>query len=234
MKDNLSEDGIICIQLSYILSMLENMNFYDICHEHLEYYSINSLKFLFEKNNLRIFDVEVNDVNGGSVIVFISHLDSKFKSSKNLSKQLEIEKNSKLNDVDTYKSFNKKLILLKELIYETIKAENQKGGYVVGLGASTKGNVLLQFFNLTRDIIPFIGEINMAKIGLRTLGSDIPIVSDSELNEKKPTLKLVLPWYFKDEIIKRENEYLASGGGLLFPMPYPHIVDINGETKLKI
>jgi hypothetical protein len=110
--------------------------------------------------------------------------------------------------------------------------EIKNGGFVVGLGASTKGNVLLQFFGLTKEYIPFISEISVEKIGLRTLGSDIPLVSDARINEMKPSMKLVLPWYFKNEIVARESDYLNAGGKLFFPMPSPHIVSSSGEIAV--
>jgi len=232
LKLNLAEDGIICIQLSYVLAMIENMNFYDICHEHLEYYSLETLEGLMKRQGLKIFHAEQNMVNGGSLVVFITHSDSEFEKSKNYMDLYNRELNYDLKNSLVYVSFWNKLLALRDIVRKTIRVENQNGGFVVGLGASTKGNVLLQFFGLNKEIIPFIGEISNEKIGLRTLGSDIPIISDSELNRMKPTLKLVLPWYFKEEIVIRERDYIDSGGKLFFPMPYPHLITSNGEILL--
>jgi hypothetical protein len=232
LKTCLADDGIICIQLSYLLSMLVNMNFYDICHEHLEYYSLETLNFLFNKNGLRIFDAELNDVNGGSLVVYVCHLESDREESRSYRDALHNEAENNLRDLQVFADFEARLLALKTVVLSTITAEIEGGGKVLGLGASTKGNVLLQFFDLTKNLIPYIGEINREKIGLRTLGSDIPIVSDADLNAMNPTLKLVLPWYFKDEIVKRETDFLTSGGKLLFPMPYAHIVSQTGEQIL--
>ena len=107
-----------------------------------------------------------------------------------------------------------------------------KDNLVIGLGASTKGNMLLQTFGLDKSIIPYISERNPDKVGLRTLGSDIELISEEEAHDKKPSMMLVLPWYFKDEIVKREKNYIESGGKLLIPMPYPHIVTQSGEVLL--
>ena len=145
---------------------------------------------------------------------------------------LQEEISADLLSHQTYLDFGKRIESLKKRVYSTIKTEVESGGYVVGLGASTKGNVLLQFFGLTKEYIPFISEINIEKIGLRTLGSDIPLVSDSSINEMNPSMKLVLPWYFKNEIIARESDYIKAGGKLFFPMPYPHIVTQSGETEI--
>jgi hypothetical protein len=232
VKNTLAKDGIFCIQLSYVLSMINNMNFYDICHEHLEYYSLESLNFLMERHGLTIFDAELNEVNGGSALVFITHVENKMALSENYKKLIKTEQTAKLKNPKVYLDFGKKINELKEKVYKTIKNENKNGGYVAGLGASTKGNVLLQFFGLTKELIPVISEINKSKIGLRTLGSDIPLVSDGEIDKLNPTMKLVLPWYFKNEIINRESNYIENGGKLFFPMPYPHIVSKSGELAI--
>jgi hypothetical protein len=230
VKKTLAKDGVWCIQLSYVLSMLKNMNFYDICHEHLEYYSLETLNFLMEKHGLTIFDAELNGVNGGSALVFITHLENQLEATSKLQDLLQQEKSAHLSSRETYLEFGSRINELKTKVFNTIMTEVKNGGLVVGLGASTKGNVLLQFFGLTKDYIPFISEINVTKIGLRTLGSDIPLVSDATINEMKPSMKLVLPWYFKDEIVARESEYLMAGGKLFFPMPHPHIVTNSGEV----
>lgn len=228
----LASDGVWCIQLSYVLFMLNNMNFYDICHEHLEYYSLATLNNLMERNGLTIFDAEINAVNGGSVRVFIAHTARKLKKSANLLKLLARERRFKLDDPATYRAFDKKIRLLATLVRAYLMNEIGAKRAVIGLGASTKGNVLLQLFGITKKILPYISEINPAKIGLRTLGTDIGLISDEAANKLNPSVKLVLPWYFKNEIMKREKAYLAHGGKLLFPMPYAHLVGKDGETRL--
>ncbi len=228
----LAPDGIWCIQLSYVLSMLENMNFYDICHEHLEYYSLAVLNHLMERNGLTIFDAETNAVNGGSVRVFITHKARGLKKSKNLLKLLARERRFDLYNPATYIAFDKKIRSLTTMIRSYLINEIKAKKTVIGLGASTKGNVLLQLFGIDKVMLPYISEINPSKINLRTLGTDIKLISDETANKLNPSTKLVLPWYFKNEIVKREKPYLAQGGNLLFPMPYAHLVGKNGEVKL--
>ena len=109
-----------------------------------------------------------------------------------------------------------------------IKKENK----VFGLGASTKGNMLLQLFGITKEIMPFISERNPKKVGLKTLGTDIELISEKQARSLKPSCMLVLPWYFKDEIVEREKQFIEEGGVLLIPMPYPHIVSKEGEINL--
>jgi hypothetical protein len=228
----LAPDGVWCIQLSYVLSMLENMNFYDICHEHLEYYSLLTLNNLMERNGLTIFDAELNAVNGGSARVFITHMARKLKKSANLTKLIARERRFKRADPATYIAFDKKIRSLAVTVRAYLARELKAGRNVIGLGASTKGNVLLQLFGINKTMLPCISEINKTKIGLRTLGTDIELISDEAANALKPSVKLVLPWYFKKEIVKREKPYLSSGGALLFPMPYAHIVRKGGEEKI--
>lgn len=228
----LAPDGVWCIQLSYALAMLLNMNFYDICHEHLEYYSLATLDYLMARHGLMIFDAETNPVNGGSVRVFIAHKARKVKKSANLLKLLTKERRAKLDDPATYVAFDKKIRSLAVLVRGYLAKEIKAKRSVIGLGASTKGNVLLQLFGITKKMLPYISEINATKIGLRTLGTDIELISDEAANKLNPSVKLVLPWYFKDEIVKREKAYLVAGGSLLFPMPYAHVVRKNGEVKL--
>ncbi|QZP17997.1 class I SAM-dependent methyltransferase [Methylophilales bacterium] len=232
IKDHLHKDGVWCIQLSYALSMIKNKNFYDICHEHLEYYTLKTLRFLMRENGLHLYHAEENRVNGGSALVFISHIDKKRPNSKTLLNLLIEEESMGLYDVKAYENFYKNMNQLKDKVNNYISEENKKGNYVLGLGASTKGNVLLQFFDLNKNKIPAISERQKEKIGLKTLGSDIDLISEEEAHKRNPSCMLVLPWYFKEEIIKREKEYLLNGGALLFPMPYVHLITNDGEIKL--
>ena len=128
----------------------------------------------------------------------------------------------------------KKLIRLKKITNNYIKNSIKKGDNVIGLGASTKGNILLQHFGLTKKEIPVISEINKFKIGLKCLGTDIKLISEKDAEQINPNTKLVLPWYFKKEILKREKKFLKKGGKLFFPMPYTHLISKKGEKKFTI
>jgi len=232
VKSLLAPNGVWCIQLSYLVSMLKNMNFYDICHEHLEYYSLETLEGLMARHGLTIFDAETNAVNGGSARVFITHTKTAPQKSESLKKLLEEESKMNLFDAETYIEFDRGIQRLAKAVRDYLSNEIKEGELVVGLGASTKGNVLLQLFGITKEMLPYITEIMPEKIGLKTLGTDIELISDEKSFELNPSCKLVLPWYFKDEIVKRESEYLDQGGKLLFPMPYAHVVTKDGEELL--
>jgi hypothetical protein len=231
IKDMLDLDGVFVIQLSYLPAMLKNMNFYDICNEHLEYYSLYTLNYLMKRHNLEIYDAIENNVNGGSVLVSITHCGLKQKSD-NYVKLLEEENNLLLTDPETYNNFYNKIMDLKLTVLNYIDNLSKHKRNIIGLGASTKGNMLLQLFGINKEILPYISEINPTKIGKKTLGTDIELISEEKTNKLKPYCKLVLPWYFKEEIIEREKKYIDAGGLLLFPMPYVHLIGRDGEERL--
>ena len=232
VKSLLHKEGVWCIQLSYLPLMLKNINFYDICNEHLEYYSLHTLNYLMKQNGLEIFDAAENDVNGGSVRVMVTHLNRNIEKTDSFKELIDIEKQMNLFDKKTYIDFHEEILSLKNKIKDTIGVELKNGNTVLGLGASTKGNMLLQLFGIGKETIPYISERNPEKVGLKTLGTDIELISEERARELNPSYMLVLPWYFKSEIVDREKEYILNGGKLLFPMPYPHVVHKDGETKL--
>ena len=216
--------------------MLKFNNFYDICHEHLSYYSIKSFEYLIKKLKLKIFYGETNAVNGGSIRLFVCKESCK-KYNKpeffdKMRQLIEEEKKYNLDSKNTFLEFQKTITKLKEATNNFVKKIINSNQKVLALGASTKGNILLQHFGLDKSKIPFISERNPEKVGLKCLGSDIELISEEKARSINPAAFIVLPWNFKDEIIKREEEYINNGGKLMFPMPYPHVVSRKGEEKL--
>ena len=221
----LKKNGVWHIELSYMPMMIKNRSYDTICHEHLEYYSLKSLKYLLTKAGLKITNLSFNQINGGSIEVDVVKKSSKYKECKDLINWvLESEHVNQYNEIKKHKSFyneclNHKKLLKKLLI--TLKKQNKK---VVGYGASTKGNVLLQFCGINSKIINNIAEVNKYKFNRYTPGSKIKIVSEKSVKLKKPDYMLVLPWHFKDYIVKRERNFLKNGGKLIFPLPEIEIV----------
>ncbi len=236
IKEILADDGVWCCQISYLDSMIRNNNFYDICHEHLSYYSLETFEFLLEKLGLKLFYAETNSVNGGSIRLYVCKKKSNKYEREEYKKHLEFlrskEKNLKLTNIETYKNFEKTVNELKTKTVEFVSNIIKKKKKVLALGASTKGNIILQHFGLTKEIIPFISERNPEKVGLKCLGSDIELISEKRAREINPEAFIVLPWNFKAEIIEREKEYIEKGGKLMFVMPFPHVVTNKGEIKL--
>jgi hypothetical protein len=183
-------------------------------------------------NGLKIVDASLNNVNGGSARVFIKHIDNPSQQTDQLKLLLEKELDLDLFNPQVYIDFYDKIKDLRDRIKNSMLSEIEKGELVLGLGASTKGNMLLQLFGIDNTMLPYISERNPDKVGLKTLGTDIELISEEKARELKPSCMLVLPWYFKDEIVEREQSYIQAGGKLMFPMPYPHIVTKDGEIKI--
>lgn len=232
----LHKDGIWIIQMSYLPSMLEQNAFDNICHEHVCYYSLLSLENLLNKHNFMIFDVELNDVNGGSFRVYIKHKEIKIKGlndrEKRVNKLRDYEKSLGLGSKEIYEEFATRVEGFKVRILELIKNVNKSWGRVYAYGASTKGNTLLQYYGLNDSHIVAAAERNPMKYGKKTIGSWIPIISEKEARDAKPEYFLVLPWHFFNEFKEREKEFLQNGGKFILPLPIPKIVDKYGEKKL--
>ena len=221
----LDNEGIWHIELSYMPMMIKNRSYDTICHEHLEYYSLKSLKYLLDKADLKIINLSFNQINGGSIEVDIVKKKSKLKECKHLINWvLESERLNKYNEpmkhIQFFKECQNHKILLKKLLL-TLKKQNKK---ILGYGASTKGNVLLQYCNINSKLLDYIVEVNKFKFNKYTPGSNIKIISEKKAKSKKPDYMLVLPWHFKDHIIKREHVFLKNGGKLIFPLPDIEII----------
>ena len=217
----LHPEGLWYCEQSYLISMLETNSFDTICHEHLEYYSVGQLKWIFDKCDLMIVDVEFNSINGGSFGLTLAHKNSNYQEYSELSSLLQKELN--------YFEQDRHLQRFKENVNNTgselinlLRELKSKGKKVAGLGASTKGNVLLQYYNLDDKLIPVIGEVNEDKIGKYTPGSNIPIVSEDLLLSDDYTHLLVLPWHFR-QFFTSSNKF--SGKKLIFPLPKLEIFD---------
>jgi hypothetical protein len=222
----LATDGVWHFEQSYMPSMLR-MNSYDtICHEHVEYYSLGPVKALLEQNGLKILDVQMNAVNGGSFAVTAVLESSPLKPNHTIINWLlDEEERMGLKTPRPFRQFEERVFEHRNNLIQLVRALNADGKKILGYGASTKGNVLLQFCGFTEKDLPFIAEVNPDKFGRFTPGSRIPIISEAEAGAMKPDYYLVLPWHFKNGIVAREEEYLSSGGQLIFPMPEIEIID---------
>lgn len=222
----LAPDGIWHFEQSYMPSMLR-LNSYDtICHEHLEYYSLGVVKTILEKSGLRLVDVFMNAVNGGSFAVTAAKIDNQSINTNQpvIDWLLEQENRMGLNTPRPYRDFEERVFRHRDDLTRLIRSLKADGKTILGYGASTKGNVVLQFCGLTDQDITAIAEVNPEKFGRVTPGTHIPIISEAEARKMKPDYFLVLPWHFKDGILRREQEYLASGGKFIFPFPEIEIV----------
>ena len=228
VADCLDDSGVWVIQMSYLPSMLTQNAFDNICHEHLEYYSLAALRGLLERRDLEVFDVELNDVNGGSFRVYVKHHGCNSMgnddSREHLSRIEKLETEMKLDETGVYAEFASRVKALRGQLLEFIKAEHKAGRKIYVYGASTKGNTLLQYCNLDNKLITAAAERNSDKWGKKTVGTLIPIISEEQARAEKPDYFLVLPWHFLQEFIEREHAYLKSGGKFIVPLPEFRII----------
>jgi 2-polyprenyl-3-methyl-5-hydroxy-6-metoxy-1,4-benzoquinol methylase len=220
LKKVLHKDGIFFLEHADLLSIIKNCLFDTICHEHLEYYSTKVIIDLMKKNNLRVFDIKQNKINGGSLRYLICHDEARYKENKNkISLILKEEKKINLENKKTFTDFFNKINFVKKNTNKLILSILNNGKTIHGYGASTKGNVLLQYFNINNKLIPFIADRNNKKFNFFTPGTKIKIVSEKLSRKMKPDYYLVLPWHFKEEIIKRESKIIKQGTKFIFPLP---------------
>ncbi|PEQ14701.1 methyltransferase [Novosphingobium sp. PC22D] len=222
----LADDGVWHFEQSYMPSMLR-LNSYDtICHEHLEYYSLGVVRTILDAAGLKILDVSMNSVNGGSFAVTATHADNRSLGANEpvVNWLLEQENRMGLDQPRCYREFAERAHQHRRNLTDLVRSLVASGRTVLGYGASTKGNVVLQFCGFTPDDIPAIAEVNPDKFGRVTPGTQIPIISEAEARARDPDYFLVLPWHFRDGILAREREYLERGGKFIFPFPEIEII----------
>jgi len=217
ISEVLHPEGIWITEQSYLFAMLEKNSFDTICQEHLEYYSLASIKWMLDKADLKIINIEFNEINGGSVCITSAHKSNmELEEYNQLSPLLKTEKEKELSA--EFRRFRTNIENIKEQLLELIQSTKEKGGRVFGLGASTKGNTLIQHFKLSTNHIESIGEVNSEKMGKFTPGTGIPIVNEDLLikSNKDGDIFIVLPWHFKENFI---NNPKYRGLTLVFPLP---------------
>ncbi len=228
IKNYLSLNGIWIFEMSYMPAMLK-MNSYDtICHEHLEYYSLAVIEFILSRAGMKIFNVNQNSINGGSIRCYATHINNNCYKKPQFESNLRMMRNDEFDlslDLDLpYKDFQESANLnKKELLSLLIKLKND-GKSIHIYGASTKGNTILQWCGIDFRLIEAASERNPDKYGAKTLGTDIPIISEAESRAMNPDYYLVLPWHFKEEFIEREKVSLDKGVGFIFPLPNVEII----------
>ena len=213
--DSLDENGIFIAQLMCLKSMIEKNDLGNICHEHIEFYSLKSIKYLFEKNGMEIFKIEENDINGGSHRIYC-------RKFRNGSIKLPKENVPKL-----MKRFINRVKKNKRLIVKFINKKIKENKKIYLYGASTKGNTVLQYYGVNHKMIPFAAERSPEKWGRYTIGSGIKIISEKMARDLKPDYFFVTPWGFIKEFINREKKWLKNGGSFILPFPKFKLIKFN-------
>jgi hypothetical protein len=221
----LDDEGVWHFEQSYMPSMIKTNAYDTICHEHLEFYSLKVINELLIKNNFKIVDIEMNAINGGSFAITAAKKSSGYNYNEVLVNWLlSLENEMNLSSIETYQNFARKVFQHKNNLFSLIKSLVGDGKRVIGYGASTKGNVILQYCGFNESLIPAIAEVNPEKFGSFTPGSNIPIISENEAKKMKPDYFLVFPWHFKHNILEREKSFINQGGKFIFPLPEIEIV----------
>ena len=226
IREILTDDGLWHFEQAYLPSTLRATSYDTVCHEHIEYYSMLSVRKILDLAGMKIVDVTLNDINGGSFAVTACKDTNKDipVNSAVIDWLIEEEYKMGLDTLDPYLQFAERANAHRDSLVSLLRGLREAGKSVYGYGASTKGNVLLQWCGLTSKDITAFGEINPDKYGCVTPGTNIPIISETEVKAAKPDYMIVLPWHFKPGILQREKEYRNAGGKFIFPLPYIEIV----------
>jgi hypothetical protein len=221
----LASDGVWHFEQSYLPSMLRMCSYDTICHEHLEYYTLRVVKRILDEAGLEIIDVEMNAINGGSFAVTAARTGhGRHVNRPVIQWLLEQEGDLHLDTPRPFRDFEERVYRHRRDLTRLLHALVADGKAVFGYGASTKGNVVLQFCGIDDRQVRAIAEVNEEKFGCYTPGTGIPIVSEAEAADARPDYCLVLPWHFRDGIIQRETSFLERGGKMIFPFPEIEIV----------
>ena len=228
IKAVLAPDGVWVLEMSYMPTMLA-MNSYDtICHEHLEYYSLAVLERIMLAAGLKVFNVSLNNINGGSIRCFVTHENNFRHRGADHALRLRALRQQEFDlELDTdkpYRNFQNRIDAHRDELSALLKKLKAEGKQIHIYGASTKGNTILQWCGIDKSTITVAAERNPDKFGARTLGTDIPIVSEEASRAMKPDYYLVLPWHFKEEFLQREAELVRQGIKFIFPLPNIEIV----------
>lgn len=220
VKQVLSPDGIWVIQLTDLTCMLETNAFDNICHEHLEYYSLDVIADLLYKQGLEVFDISYNSVNGQSVRLYVSRVGYR-KVQPQVKKAFEAERRYLQEFRDPFREFAKRVEQIRTVVQGFF--EKHKDDVIYAMGASTKGNTLLQYFQLNNKHIDCAVEVSPEKYGKYTVGTEIQIVPQDDVPNKLtyPDYYFILPWHFTDNFVGKNRSFLEQGGRFFVPMPWP-------------
>jgi len=228
IADVLADQGIWVFEMSYMPTMLKKCMYDTICHEHLEYYGLAVVERILDEAGMKLVRADLNDSNGGSVRCFATHganfayQDPEF--AQNISRLREQEFDMALDTDRPYRFFQDRINVHREELSQMLWQFKREGKRIHVYGASTKGNTILQWCGIDTRIVDCAAERNPQKFGARTLGTEIPIISEEESRALKPDYYLVLPWHFREEFLERERHTLESGTALIFPLPHIEVV----------
>ena len=222
IKELLKNDGILVSEFIYLPSMIKNLAFDQIYHEHLLYYSLSTFQYLLNEFDLEIYDAEKTSIHGGSCTAYIRHKDNSLLKSKNLNALIKEELDEGFLDYKIYENFNKRVHSFRDnflKLIDKLRSENKK---IFALGAPVKGTTFINFMKLNVDTIDCAVEINENKFDTLYPGTKIPVLNQYDV--KYPDYYLFLSWNFKDEIMSKMKDFIDSGGRFILPFPELKII----------
>jgi SAM-dependent methyltransferase len=216
----LREDGVFVVQFLYMKSIMENLAFDQIYHEHLLYYNLNTVEVLLNRHGLAMFDAYLSPIHGGSIIGFVTHRSGAPPSSERLQRMRLEEMEKKSNDLETYREFARRVVGKKEEILSRLEGYKARGKRIYGFGAPVKGNTLLNYCGIGTDYLDCLVEKNELRRGLYSPGMHIPIAIEKELTVL-PDVYFVLAWNFRKEILANNRHLVEQGIEFYFPIEPP-------------
>jgi len=218
----LSDDGVFVIEVPYLMNLLNNMEFDTIYHEHLSYFALHPLIYLFRKFGMEVVDVKQIPVHGGAIRVFVKK--SPEQQSQNVTKLLLMEREAELDSLNTYMKFAENVALVREKLVKLLKSLKNEGARITGYGATAKGNTLLNYCKIGTDILDYISDTTSFKQGHYTPGMHIPIFPEEKFHEEPPDYAFLLAWNYAEEILQKESKYRQNGGKFILPVPEPGVI----------
>ncbi len=217
VNEIMKPDGLWIVQLNYLPTMLKDNAFDSISSEHLGYYSLETMEYIFERSGLEAEDVELNDVNGGCFRIYVRK-KGKARPTKAILDMRKAESSMELNKAETYVKFAKQLEINRKEMINFLEEQKHIGKKVIGYGASTRGNTIMSYFGIGPDLVPYVADRNPIKFG-RITSTGIPIISEDEARKMNPDFFLAFPYHFIKEFLNRESEFLNRGGKFISPVP---------------
>jgi NDP-4-keto-2,6-dideoxyhexose 3-C-methyltransferase len=235
LKDIMNSESILVLQMTYLESMLQNNIFDNIVHEHTAYYSLFSLKNLLSRVGLQVIGARITSSYGGSLRVYINRIDSDVNIDKykfELDEVVQLEEANRTNSFEALFAFNSRFYFWKKTLRSIIDYQFEIDGPIIGLGASTKGNMILQSLDITSEIMPYILDNNVKKIGSKTTGSGIQILDENSITQF-PRNIFMLPYYYKDFFVGLLKSRIGPNNyvNMIDPLPVPKISRIRGDAN---
>lgn len=219
----LKQQGVITMEFPHLLRLLEDVQFDTIYHEHYFYYSLSCVQKMLAKHKLKLFDVEELPTHGGSLRIYACLHEAKYSCTKRVQEMLQKEQQSGMNSLDFYLDFQNKISKIRRQVVRFLMELKEDGKTIAGYGAAAKGNTLLHYFGIQKDMLPFVADTSPVKQGLFLPGSHIPVLSEENIRQTKPDYVFILPWNLKEEI-SEQLEYIRNWGGkFVTAIPHLHI-----------